>query len=54
MSNPQLAMLYKEELSKAKEERLLRRYSSSINKYNLVYLNLNKALESNIQNIIWC
>ena len=32
----------------AKEERLSRRYSSLTSRYNLVYLNLSKALQSNI------
>jgi len=47
LSNPQLSLLYKEELLAVKEQSLIQQYSTDILEYNLIYLNLNKALHSN-------
>ena len=47
LSNPQLSLLYKEELLESKEQALNQQYSLNILEYNLVYLNINKALKAN-------
>ena len=44
MNNPELAILYREEVLRSKEEKLLRKYSSSLQTYNLVYMNLDRAM----------
>jgi hypothetical protein len=47
LTNPDLAILYKQELLTAREQDLEQRFSSSILEYNLVYLNMYKALNAN-------
>ena len=47
LSNPQLAIMYKEELLREKEQALENMYYNSINEFSLVYLNVGKALHSN-------
>ncbi len=47
LSNPQLSLLYKEELLESKEQALNQQYSLNLLEYNLVYLNINKALKAN-------
>ncbi len=46
LSNPQLAIIYKQELLKEKEQALENLYHSSINEFGLVYLDFDKALNS--------
>ena len=46
LSNPQLAIIYKQELLKEKEQALENLYHSSINEFALVYLDFDKALNS--------
>ena len=48
LSNPQLAIIYKQELLKEKEQALENFYSNSVSEYGLVYFNIHKALNSNI------
>jgi len=47
LSNPQLAIIYKEELLREKEQALDNMYYNSINEFSLVYLDVDKALHSN-------